>query len=106
MARKILAKKLVSRKKGKLYFIDGSGNVVETDMNRKGGKKGRTVCGTKKRKPAKRKKSIKSKTGRFYSAADGFMRQKKRSAAAKKGAATRRRNARKTTARKRSTKRK
>lgn len=42
--KKIVAKKVITRKPGKLYFIDKSGNVVETSMNRKGGKKGRKVC--------------------------------------------------------------
>ncbi len=52
----IVAKKVVTRKKGYLYFIDGEGNVKEAKMNRKGGKKGRKVCSTSKprRKDAKK----------------------------------------------------
>ena len=33
----------ITRKEGKLYFVDKIGNVKETDLNTKGGTKGRTV---------------------------------------------------------------
>ena len=63
MAKKIIVRAAVKRQKGKLYFIDGNGNVVETSMNRKGGKKGRHVCSTKtaKKKTAKKKAAPKKK---------------------------------------------
>ncbi len=43
----VVAKAAVNRKKGMLYFVDASGNVRETKMNRKGGTKGRKVCAKK-----------------------------------------------------------
>ena len=52
---KILVKSAVTRQKGKLYYIDAKGNVCEASMNRKGGKKGRSVCVAKKAVPKKRK---------------------------------------------------
>ena len=51
---KIVAAKAVKRNKGKMYFVDGQGNVRETSMNRRGGKKGRHVCAAKKRPATKR----------------------------------------------------
>lgn len=55
---KILVKSAVKRKPGTLYYVDGKGNVCETKMNRKGGKKGRQVCKTTaKKKTSKRKKA-------------------------------------------------
>ena len=45
---KIIAKKVVDRKSGYLYYVDGKGNVCEAKMAR-GGKK-------KKKKTAKKKK--------------------------------------------------
>jgi hypothetical protein len=45
---KIIAKKVVDRKSGYLYYVDGKGNVCEAKMAR-GGKK-------KKKKAAKKKK--------------------------------------------------
>ena len=45
---KIIAKKVVDRKYGYLYYVDGKGNVCEAKMAR-GGKK-------KKKKAAKKKK--------------------------------------------------
>lgn len=47
----IIERKVVDRRKGYLYYVDGKGNVVESKM-RTGGKKGRSVC---------RKKKVKSK---------------------------------------------
>ena len=49
---KIIVKKVITRRPGHLYYIDGKGNVCEAKMAR-GGKKKK---GAKKRKPAKRKK--------------------------------------------------
>lgn len=64
----IVAKNAVSRKKGKMYFVDGSGNVREVTMNRRGGKKGRHVCKVAakkvKRKTAAKKKTVAKKTTR------------------------------------------
>lgn len=33
----------IDRKAGKLYFVKKNGDVMETELNTKGGKKGRTV---------------------------------------------------------------
>ena len=41
---RIVAEKVVKRKEGYLYFVDGKGNVKETKMNRKGAKRGHKVC--------------------------------------------------------------
>lgn len=66
MAKRIVLKKAVTRKPKKLYYIDAAGNVCESDMNRKGGKKGRKICAVKtkkaaakKRKPATKKRAVK-----------------------------------------------
>ena len=58
---KVLVKSAVKRQKGKLYYIDGKGNVCEASMNRKGGKKGRKSCAVPKRKPAAKKKVVAKK---------------------------------------------
>jgi hypothetical protein len=50
---KVIAKKVVKRRKGYLYYVDGKGNVCEAKMAR-GGKK-------KKKKKAKKKKVVKKK---------------------------------------------
>ena len=49
---RIVVKKVITRRPGHLYYIDGKGNVCEAKMAR-GGKKKK---GAKKRKPARRKK--------------------------------------------------
>jgi hypothetical protein len=46
---RIVVKKVIKRKKGHLYYIDGAGNVCEAKMAR-GGKK------RKKKKKAKKKR--------------------------------------------------
>ena len=46
---KIIAKKVIKRKKGFLYYVDGAGNVCEAKMAR----------GGKKKKKAKKKKAKK-----------------------------------------------
>ena len=51
---KVIAKKIVKRKTGYLYYVDGSGNVCEAKMAR-GGKK-RKKKKVAKKKPAKKKK--------------------------------------------------
>jgi len=48
---KIIAKNVVDRKSGYLYYVDGKGNVCEAKMARGGRKKKAT-----KKKPAKKKK--------------------------------------------------
>ena len=54
---KIIAKKIVDRKSGYLYYVDGKGNVCEAKMAR-GGKKKKKAAKKKvaKKKPAKKKK--------------------------------------------------
>ena len=55
---KIIVKKVITRRPGHLYYIDGKGNVCEAKMAR-GGKKKKGAKKRKKpakRKPAKRKK--------------------------------------------------
>ena len=48
---KVIAKKIVDRKPGYLYYVDGKGNVCEAKMARGGKKKKKTA----KKKPAKKK---------------------------------------------------
>ena len=58
---KIIAKKVVERKSGYLYYVDGAGNVCEAKMAR-GGKKKKKAAAKKpamkvaKKKPVKKKK--------------------------------------------------
>lgn len=57
---KIIAKNIVDRKSGYLYYVDGQGNVCEAKMAR-GGKKKKAVAKKKPvkkvaKKPAKKKK--------------------------------------------------
>jgi len=54
---KIIKKKVITRKKGYLYYIDGQGNVCEAKMARGGKKKKKKAVKKKavKRKPAKKK---------------------------------------------------
>jgi hypothetical protein len=51
---KVIAKKVVKRKPGYLYYVDGKGNVCEAKMARGGKKK-------KKKKAAKKKVKKKKK---------------------------------------------
>ena len=46
---KIIAKNVVTRKKGYLYYVDGKGNVCEAQMAR-GGKKKKKAAKKKKKK--------------------------------------------------------
>ena len=46
---KILVKKVVTRKPGMLYYVDGQGNVCEAKMSR-GGKKKKSVKKSVKKK--------------------------------------------------------
>jgi len=54
---KIIVKKVITRRPGHLYYIDGKGNVCEAKMAR-GGKKKK---GAKKRKSAKKAKKKKKR---------------------------------------------
>ena len=51
---KIIAKNVVERKSGFLYYVDGQGNVCEAKMAR-GGKKKKAVKKKPAKKPAKKK---------------------------------------------------
>tara|TARA_Y100000310_G_C20472518_1_gene710782 strand:+ start:340 stop:519 length:180 start_codon:yes stop_codon:yes gene_type:complete len=53
---KIIKKKVVTRKPGHLYYVDGQGNVCEAKMARGGKKKKKKAA----KKPAK-KKAVKKK---------------------------------------------
>ncbi len=70
---KILVKKVIVRKPGHLYYVDGQGNVCEAKMARGGKRKKKKAVKKKavkkkavkkkvvKRKPAKKKKVVKKK---------------------------------------------
>ena len=54
---KIIVKKVITRKPGHLYYVDGSGNVCEAKMARGGKKKKKkAVKKPTKKKPVKKKK--------------------------------------------------
>jgi len=55
---KVIAKGVVERKSGYLYYVDGKGNVCEAKMARGGKKKKKKAAPKKKpvKKPAKKKK--------------------------------------------------
>ena len=53
---KIIAKKVVTRKSGYLYYVDGKGNVCEAKMARGGKKKKKAAKKPVKKKAAKKKK--------------------------------------------------
>ena len=59
---KVIAKKVITRKPGYLYYVDGKGNVCEAKMAR-GGKKKKKKAAKKpvKKKPAKKKPAKKKK---------------------------------------------
>jgi len=56
---KVIAKKVVKRKPGYLYYVDGQGNVCEAKMARGGKRKKKKVA--KKKKPVKKKAKKKKK---------------------------------------------
>ena len=60
---KVIAKSIVKRKPGFLYYVDGKGNVCEAKMARGGKKKKKKVVKKKvvKKKPVKKKKVVKKK---------------------------------------------
>jgi len=53
---KVIAKKVVKRKKGYLYYVDGKGNVCEAKMARGGRKKKKKKAAKKKKKAVRKKK--------------------------------------------------
>lgn len=53
---KIIMKKVITRKPGHLYYIDGKGNVCEAVMARGGRKKKKSKKKTKKKAAKKKKK--------------------------------------------------
>jgi len=57
---KVIAKNIVKRKTGYLYYVDGKGNVCEAKMAR-GGKKKKKAAKKKAKKPVKKKKPAKKK---------------------------------------------
>jgi hypothetical protein len=57
---KIIKKKVITRKKGYLYYVDGAGNVCEARMARGGKKKKKKVV----KKKAVKKKVVKKKKRR------------------------------------------
>ncbi len=59
---KVIAKDVIKRKPGYLYYVDGKGNVCEAKMAR-GGKKKKKVAKKKpaKKSPAKKKPAKKKK---------------------------------------------
>lgn len=52
---KIIVKKVITRKPGHLYYVDGAGNVCEAVMAR-GGKKKKAAKKSPKKKAAKKKR--------------------------------------------------
>ena len=63
---KIIAKKIVERKSGFLYYVDGKGNVCEAKMARGGKKKKKVAKKVAKKKVAKKvtKKKVAKKKKR------------------------------------------
>ena len=63
---KIIVKKVIKRKPGHLYYIDGAGNVCEAKMARGGKKKKKKKKVVKKKKKVvkKKKKPVKKKKKR------------------------------------------
>ena len=53
---KVIAKNVIKRKSGFLYYVDGKGNVCEAKMARGGKKKKKVVKKVVKKKVVKKKK--------------------------------------------------
>ncbi len=53
---KVIAKKVIKRKPGYLYYVDGKGNVCEAKMARGGKRKKKKKAVKKKKKAVKKKK--------------------------------------------------
>jgi hypothetical protein len=60
---KIIAKSVVERKPGYLYYVDGKGNVCEAKMAR-GGKKKKKAAKKPVKKKAVKKKAVKKKAAK------------------------------------------
>tara|TARA_Y100000310_G_C20127605_1_gene554358 strand:- start:34 stop:234 length:201 start_codon:yes stop_codon:yes gene_type:complete len=60
---KIIAKKVVDRKTGYLYYVDGAGNVCEAKMSR-GGRKKKKATKKKAAKKTTKRKATKKKTAK------------------------------------------
>jgi len=58
---KVIAKNIVKRKSGFLYYVDGKGNVCEAKMARGGKKKKKAAKKPAKKKVAKKKPAAKKK---------------------------------------------
>ena len=58
---KIIKKKVITRKKGYLYYVDGQGNVCEAKMARGGKKKKKVVKKTPVKKKVVKKTPVKKK---------------------------------------------
>ena len=61
---KIIAKKVVTRRTGFLYYVDGAGNVCEAKMSRGGRKKKKKVAKKKTAKKTTKRKAAKKKTAK------------------------------------------
>ncbi len=61
---KIIVKKVVDRKPGHLYYVDGKGNVCEAKMARGGKKKKKATKKKAVKKKAVKKKVAKKKTAK------------------------------------------
>lgn len=57
---RIVVKKVITRRPGHLYYIDGAGNVCEAKMARGGKKKKKKA----KKEPVKKRKAVKKKKKR------------------------------------------
>ena len=58
---KIIAKNVVERKSGFLYYVDGKGNVCEAKMARGGKKKKKAAAKKPAKKKVAKKKPVKKK---------------------------------------------
>jgi len=56
---RVVAKKVITRKKGYLYYVDGKGNVCEAKMSRGGKRKKKTT-----RKKVAKRRTVRRKTTR------------------------------------------
>ncbi len=79
---KIIVKKVITRKPGHLYYIDGQGNVCEAKMARGGKRKKATKKKTVKKKAVKKKvvkkKAVKKKVAKKKPAKKKAVKKKKR----------------------------
>ena len=61
---KIVVKKVITRKPGYLYYVDGQGNVCEAKMARGGKKKKKAVKKKAVKKKVAKKKPVKKKVAK------------------------------------------